>query len=156
MDFLQKLTEVAKPNHTELLPTCFVSQDTLDSIRYTRWVGDAEADTVSLVAVLKNGKELFLMQNVPSEVMFSLIENHPSAPGNVSRSESRSDSLDDESASHGVYESDDESGANETNETKEPDVVTDTNTNDATNDETTDKEKDGVEEHKSNDKNEDA
>lgn len=110
MDFLQKLTEVARPNHTELLPTCFVSQDTLDSIRYTRWVGDSEEDTVSLVAVLKNGKELFLMRNVPSEVMFSLIENHPSAPGNLSRSESRSDSdsVNDESASQGVYESDDE------------------------------------------------
>lgn len=109
MDFLQKLTEVARPNHTELLPTCFVSQETLDSIRYTRWVGDPEEDTVSLVATLKNGKELFLMKTVPSEVMFSLIENHPSAPGgDRSLSSSRSNSLDEESASQGVYESDDE------------------------------------------------
>lgn len=121
MDFLQKLTEVARPNHTELLPTCFVSQDTLDAIRYTRWAGDPEDDTVSLVAVLKNGKELFLMRNVPSEVMFSLIENHPSAPGNFSRSESRSDSVDDESASQGVYESDEENEES----TPEPAVVDD-------------------------------
>ncbi len=121
MDFLQKLTEVARPNHTELLPTCFVSQDTLDSIRYTRWVGDAEDDTVCLVAVLKNGKELFLMKNVPSEVMFSLIENHPSAPGGDSRSTSRSSSIDDESASQGVYESDEEDLP--TDETNEPLLV---------------------------------
>jgi hypothetical protein len=108
MDFLQKLTEVARPNHTELLPTCFVSQDTLDSIRHTRWEGEPEDDTVCLIAVLKNGKELFLMKHVPSEVMFSLIENHPSAPGGDSRSYSGSSSVDEESASHGVYESDEE------------------------------------------------
>ena len=109
MDFIQKLQEVARPNHTELLPTCFVSQDTLDSIRYTRWVGEPEDDTVCLVAVLKNGKELFLMRNVPSEVMFSLIETHPSAPG-TSRSASRSESEseDEESNSQGEFESDDE------------------------------------------------
>ncbi len=49
------------------------------------------------------------MKTVPSEVMFSLIENHPSAPsGDRSVSTSRSNSLDEESASQGVYESDDE------------------------------------------------
>lgn len=109
---LKTFQEGVRPTHTELLPTIFLSQDTLDSIRYTRWQGNSgdDTDTVSFIAVLKNGKELVLIKNVPSEVIFSYIENHPSAPGPTSRSASRSSSDESRSRSRSSseYESDDD------------------------------------------------
>ena len=111
-DFLTSLQESVRPAHTELIPTIFLSQDTLDSIRYTRWQSEhgENTDNVSFIAVLKNGKEIVLIKNVPSEVMYSYIENHPSTNVRRSHSSSRSDSSSSEesrSGSNSEYESDD-------------------------------------------------